>query len=226
MMQKTVLVVAPHPDDETLGCGGTLMLLKNKGYQINWLIVTDVFEDFGFLKKRVETRNDEIKAVAEIYGFDNVIRLGVPTSKVDELTKGELVSKISNVFNEIKPNMIFLPFVNDVHTDHKLIVEAAISCSKWFRYPFIEKVLYYETVSETDFNIDTTAAKFSPNVYIDISDYLAGKLDAMKIYESELEDFPFPRSEQTIMSLAYLRGSQCGAKAAEAFELLRANIKF
>jgi len=226
MMNKTALVITPHPDDETLGCGGTLLVLKNKGYQINWLIITDVFEEFGFSKEKVLSRNNEIEKVSKRYGFDKVIRVGIPTSRVDEISKGELVGKISSAFNEIKPNIIFVPFYNDVHTDHKAIAEATISCTKWFRYPYVEKVLYYETLSETDFNIDSTASRFNPKVYIDISQYLDEKLSIMKIYESEMDEFPFPRSEKAIRSLAYLRGAQCGAKAAEAFELLRANIRF
>lgn len=226
MMRKKVLVIAPHPDDETLGCGGTLLLLKDKGYQINWLIVTEVYEKFGFSKDRVSSRNIEIETVSKKYGFENIIRLGIPTAKVDGVAKGDLVSKISDVFNEIKPNIIYVPFYNDVHTDHKLIAEATISCTKWFRYPFIETVLYYETISETDFNVDSTQRSFSPNVYIDISDYLDAKINIMELFESELQAFPFPRSREAIRSLSLLRGSQCGAEAAEAFELLRANVKF
>lgn len=226
MNNKIVLVIAPHPDDETLGCGGTLLLFKEKGFQINWLIITEVFEEFGFSKERVQTRNNDILNVTKKYGFDNVIRVGIPTSRVDEVSKGKLVEEISNAFKEVKPNIIFVPFYNDVHTDHKVIAEATISCTKWFRYPFVEKVLYYETLSETDFNIDSSASKFKPNVYIDIGQYLDEKLEIMNLYESEMDEFPFPRSNKAIKSLAYLRGSQCGAEAAEAFELLRANVKF
>ena len=224
MIKESVLVITPHPDDETLGCGGTLLVLKNKGYEVDWLIVTDIYEKNGFSKVTIDSRNKEINKVNEAYGFRNVIRLGVPTSKVDELSKSELVTMISEAFNKLKPNIIFVPFYNDVHTDHKAIAEATISCTKWFRYPFIKKVLYYETISETDFNIDSTASKFKPNVYVDISRNLIKKIDIMNIYATEIDNFPFPRSEKTIKSLAYLRGSQCGAHAAEAFELLRANI--
>ncbi len=226
MSTKSILVVTPHPDDETLGCGGTLLLLKNKGYTINWMIVTDIFEKYGFSKDRIKSRNNEIDLVSKMYNFEQVIRLEIPTARVDELSKSDLVGKISKVFSELQPNIIFIPFCNDVHTDHKLIAEATISCTKWFRYPFIEKVLYYETLSETDFNIDTTASNFNPNVYFNISDYLEKKLNIMDIYKSEVGSFPFPRSRKTIKSLAYLRGSQCGYEAAEAFELLRANINF
>ena len=225
-MNKIVLVVTPHPDDETLGCGGTLLLLRNRGYQINWLIVTDIFEQFGYPESKIQSRNNEIEKVSKMYEFEHVIRLGIPTTRVDEVSKGELVGKISNVFHCIKPNIIFVPFHNDVHTDHKLIAEAPISCTKWFRYPFIEKVLYYETLSETEFNIDSTSSRFNPNVFVDVTRYLEKKLSIMKLYDSEIDEFPFPRSEKSIRSLAHIRGMQCGVEAAESFELLRANIKF
>lgn len=226
MTDKTVLVVTPHPDDETLGCGGTLLLLRDKGYSINWLIVTDVFEEHGFSSDRVKSRKQEIEIVTKRYNFENVINLGIPTAKVDEIPKGQLVGKISDAINKIKPNILFIPFINDIHSDHKAIAEATISCTKWFRYSFIETVLYYETISETDFNIDSSTSRFAANVYIDICDYLDEKISIINEYKSEMAGFPFPRSEKAIKSLAYLRGSQCGAEAAEAFELLRANVKF
>lgn len=225
MNKKNVIVITPHPDDETFGCGGTLLSLKDKGYSINWFIITSIYAEYGFSVERINSRNNEIKNVEKKYEFENVIQLGIPTTKVDEMPKGELIAKISETFNNIRPNIIFIPFINDVHTDHKMISEAVISCTKWFRYPFIEKVLYYETLSETDFNMDPSVRMFNPNVYFDISLYLDKKVEIMNLYESELSEFPFPRSEKAVRSLAYLRGTQCGANAAEAFQLLRANIK-
>lgn len=225
MKNKTVLVVAPHPDDETLGCGGTLLLLKNNSYHINWMIVTEIDEKFGFSKDQIKNRNIEISEVSRKYGFDQVIRLEIPTTMVDQIPEQRLVGKISQSLMAIEPNIIFLPFINDVHTDHKRIAEAVISSTKWFRCPSVEKLLYYETISETDYNIDSKSSKFAPSVYVDISLYLDEKVNIMNIYKDEINDFPFPRSEKAIRSLAYLRGSQCGAEAAESFELLRANIR-
>jgi LmbE family N-acetylglucosaminyl deacetylase len=225
MSTNCVLVIAPHPDDETLGCGGTLLVLKEKRYSINWLVTTSISEEMGYSRDKVNNRKKEIEIVAKEYGFDNTINLDIPTARVDEISKGVLVKKISDVFMLIKPGIILLPFYNDVHTDHKCIAEAVISCTKWFRHPFIEKVLCYETISETDFNINSTVKRFEPNVFVDISKHLETKIKIMKTYAGEMSDFPFPRSEKAIRSLAFLRGAQCGAEAAEAFELLRAIIK-
>lgn len=225
MKKGNVIVIAPHPDDETLGCGGTLLMFKENGYSINWIIITSIFEEQGFLPEKISLRNKEIEKVCECYGFDEVINMQIPTTKVDEISIGTLISNISEIFNKIKPNIILTPFIKDVHTDHRITTEAVISCTKWFRYPFIEKILYYETISETDFNIDPTAEKFLPNVYVDIYKYIDRKIEIMNIYKSEIDEFPFPRSKKAIRSLAYLRGSQSGFEAAEAFQLLRANIK-
>ena len=112
-----------------------------------------------------------------------------------------------------------MPFAYDVHTDHQLIARALQSTLKWFRHSHIRKVMMYETLSETELNfIDKRA--FSPNVFLDISKYLDDKIDIFKIYSSEIGEFPFPRSEKSLLSLAALRGSQSGFDGAEAFELV------
>ena len=116
-----------------------------------------------------------------------------------------------------------MPFAHDLHTDHQSIAKAMQSTFKWFRYPHIKKVLMYETPSETEFNFIENRT-FHPNVFVDISDYLNKKIETMNIYESEIDDFPFPRSEKIMRSLAALRGSQSGYEAAEAFELVYERI--
>jgi len=210
-----VLVIAVHPDDETLGCGGTLLKHKAKGNEIYWLICTSLPKNHSYYKKREE----EIKKVASLYNFDGVYNLEFETMRVDEYSMSELIGRISNVINEIKPNIIYLPFKNDVHSDHRKIFEAVYSCTKTFRYPFIKRILMMETLSETDFADITNS--FIPNVFIDISDFFDKKLEIMKIYESEIGNHPFPRSEETIKALAQVRGAQAGCKYAESFMLLK-----
>ena len=137
---KKVVFISPHPDDETLGCGGTLLSHQSKGDEIHWLIATDIKEADGFSAESVSAREAEIKHVSDLYGFDSVHRLGFSTMKVDHYSMGDLVSKISSVINEIQPNIIYLPFKSDVHSDHRIIFNAAYSCTKTFRYPFIQKI--------------------------------------------------------------------------------------
>ena len=214
-----VLVVAPHPDDETLGCGGSLLRHGNEGDELYWLIVTTISKDMGWSQQVVNKRNKEIQNVNNKYNFSDVFNFKLPTTKIDTIPMNELVQKISDVCKEIKPEIIYMPFAYDVHTDHQLIVKALQSSLKWFRNPSIKKVLMYETISETENNF-VQEKSFSPNVFIDISQYLDEKITIMKIYSSEIGKFPFPRSEINIRALAALRGSQSGFMAAESFELV------
>ena len=214
-----ILVVAPHPDDETLGCGGSLFKHKKLGDKIYWLIITGITTENGWAKDKVKKREDEIIRVKDKYQFDNVFNLKLPSTKIDTLPISQIVKEITNVYKDVKPNIIYSPFINDIHTDHQIIAKALQSTFKWFRYPHITKVLMYETTSETEFNF-SNIEKFSPNVFNDISEYLDEKIKTMKIYEGEIEEHPFPRSEKTIRSLSAFRGSQSGYIAAEAFQLV------
>jgi LmbE family N-acetylglucosaminyl deacetylase len=220
IIRKSVLCVAPHPDDEVLGVGGTLLRLKAEGHKVAWLIVTGVTYEAGWSKKKIEQRVDEIKRVTALFGFDSVFELNFPTTQLDQVPMSDLVAAISNAFKTFEPEEVFVPHPSDVHTDHKVVFDAVASCTKWFRYPSVRRVLAYETLSETDFGLGTSQA-FRPNVFINIESHLADKLRAIDIYASELGKFPFPRSHEAIQALASLRGAASGFKAAEAFELLR-----
>ena len=214
------LVIAPHPDDEILGCGGTLLRRKAEGAELGWLIVTGISEQAGWPSERVQQRDAEIVQVAELIGFSEVVNLRLPPTHLDEMPMGDLIGKFSEVFKSFQPEEVFLPHRADVHTDHRQVFDAAAACSKWFRYPSVQRVLAYETLSETEFGLDPECA-FRPNSFIDISDFLERKLEAMAVYRSELGVFPFPRSVEAIRALATVRGAASGFNAAEAFQLLR-----
>jgi len=216
-MNNKVLTVAVHPDDETLGCGGTLLKHKADGDEINWLICTSV----DIKHKHFISRKKEIDEVSKIYEFDSVHDLQLKTTHVDEYTSSELIEKISQVINEIKPNIIYLPFKEDIHSDHKRIFEAAYSCTKSFRYPFIKKIYMLETISETEFAPSTKDDSFIPNVYVDISKYMEEKIKIINVYKKEIGQHPFPRNEKNIRALATLRGATCGCEYAESFMLLK-----
>lgn len=216
---KTI-VIAPHPDDEALGVGGTLLRRKAEGEKVAWLIVTGISVESGWREERVKQRADEIKRVTELFGFDEVFMLDFPTTQLDRVPMSDLVAGVSNVFRSFEPEEVFVPHPSDVHTDHRMVFDAVASCTKWFRYPSVKRVLAYETLSETDFGLGISQG-FRPNVFVDIEPHLEGKLQSMNIYASELGEFPFPRSHEAIRALATLRGAASGFKAAEAFELLR-----
>ena len=216
-----VLVIAPHPDDELLGCGGTLLRRKSEGAILGWVIMTKISEDTGWSKNNVQERENEIEEVRKGLGVqpEHLFQLGFPTTKLDTLPMGELIAKVSEVFQIFQPEEVFIPHQGDIHSDHRITFEAVSACTKWFRYPSVKKVLAYETLSETEFRLDSSKA-FQPNVFVDISTYLEQKIELLKIYSSELGEFPFPRSETAIQALAQFRGSSSGFENAEGFELL------
>lgn len=219
-IKLNILIVAPHPDDEVLGAGGTLLRRKAEGAKIGWLIVTGITTEAGWSESKVQNRADEIKKITALFGFDSVFELNFPAAKLDQVPMSDLVSKISSVFKSFEPEEVFVPHSSDVHTDHRIVFDAVASCTKWFRYPSVRRVLAYETLSETGFGLSPSEI-FQPNVFINVEPYMRDKLRAIDIYSSELGDFPFPRSHEAILALATLRGAASGFKSAEAFELLR-----
>ena len=220
MSVTSVLVVAPHPDDETLGVGGTLLRRKAEGATIAWLIVTTISKESGWSSEKVKQRADEIERISLLYDFDEVYALNFQTTQLDAIPMSDIVTAISGVFKSFRPEEVFVPHPSDVHTDHRIVFNAVSACTKWFRYPSVKRVLAYETLSETDFGLGTDQA-FRPNVFVDVTEFFGKKIKAMDIYASEVGDFPFPRSHEAIRALATLRGAASGFKAAEAFELLR-----
>ena len=221
---STVLVVAPHPDDETLGCGGTMLRHAEQEDTVHWLIVTHITEELGFEAERIEKREREIGQVAAHYGIEPPINLEFPTTRLDAQPMSRLVDAIGGVFQEVKPEVIYVPYRSDIHTDHAVVFDAVMSCTKWFRYPSVQRVLAYETLSETEFALDPDVSGFQPNVFIDITGNVEDKIGIMRIYESEIGEHPFPRSASAIRARATLRGSTAGFNAAEAFMLLKERV--
>lgn len=216
-----VIIISAHPDDETLGAGGTILKHQKNGDDINWLIVTDVFESEGFSNERVLSRKLEIEKVSKLYSFNNVYNLGYPTMKLNDTILFELVNKISLIFQELEPETIYVMNRSDAHSDHRIVFDAVMSCTKSFRYPYVKKVLMYECISETEFAPILPERVFQPNYFVDISDFLFNKIEIMKIFDSELGEHPFPRSIKNIEALATYRGATIGVNYAEAFQMIK-----
>jgi len=216
-----VLVIAVHPDDETLACGGTLLKHKSNNDEIHWLIVTEIKESEGFSKSTIEKRINEIDKIERLFNFDSVSKLGIPATKIDEYSMSVLIEKFSSVINKVKPQIIYLPFKGDIHSDHKYVFNAAHSCTKSFRYPFIKKIYMMETLSETEFSVSAKSDYFVPNVFVDISKYIDKKIELMNLYGTETNAHPFPRSERNIRALATYRGATSGCEYSESFMLLK-----
>jgi len=221
-MGKNVLIVSVHPDDETLGCGGTILKHKALGDIINWLNITDIDNNhpLGFSSEVVRERQITIDKVKDSYGFIKNKNLKFYTMLLDTIGISSLIKKISETINEIQPDTLYIPNRSDVHSDHRISFQAIYSCTKQFRYPFIKRVLMYETLSETEFTPALSENAFIPNVFIDISDYLEEKLKIMELYNTEIMPDPLPRSKYSIKALAAYRGSRIGVQYAEAFQSL------
>jgi LmbE family N-acetylglucosaminyl deacetylase len=219
------LVVAPHPDDELLGCGGTLLRRTAEGGTVGWLLMTAITEGGEWSCDRIEQRAKEIEEVRDGLGIatQHLYRLDFPTAQLDQQPMDTLVSRVSEVFRSFKPEEMLLPHPGDAHSDHRVTFEAVSACTKWFRYPSVRRVLTYETLSETDAGLDPSRV-FQPTVFVDISDYLERKIELMRVYASEMGGFPFPRSERALRALGEVYGAQSGFRVAEGFMLMRERV--
>lgn len=217
---KKILVIAVHPDDETLGCGGTILKYKRNGEQVHWLILTKANQNITSIPNIVETQHEYIVQVAAAYNFDGWKQLDFLTTELDQYPLGAIIGEISTAIKNIAPSIIYFHHHADVHSDHKVAFDAIYSCTKNFRYPFIEKILLFETLSETEFAPAIRNNAFVPNVFNDISPYMEEKLEIMKLFITEQMDEPLPRAMSTINALGRYRGSRIGVKYAEAFMIL------
>ena len=217
------LVIAPHPDDELLGCGGTLLRRTTEGHEVGWVVMTAMTTAAGWSQERINQRLDEIDRVREgLHIFrENLYQLGFPAAELDQISMCKILARLSDAVKHFEPNEVLLPHPGDIHSDHRLTFEAASVCTKWFRFPSIKRVMTYETLSETEFDLNPLTKGFEPNLFVDIGPFINKKLSLLNIYSSELGQHPFPRSLAAVKSQAILRGAQMGAEAAEAFQVLK-----
>jgi len=215
-----VLVIAPHPDDEVLGCGGTMVKYVSGGDEVYLCIVTKAYTP-EWTDDEIRERKEEVHTVNEILGVKKTYFLGLPTVKLDTIPQKELNDLISQVVNEVQPEVVYLPHQGDANKDHRLVFEAAMVATRPKPNLTIRKVLCYEVLSETEWAAPFEESAFIPNVWTNISGVLETKLKAMSGYKSELKEFPHPRSLEAISALAKMRGANVGVDAAEAFMLVR-----
>ena len=218
---KKVLVISPHPDDETLGAGGTLLMHKAKGDEIFWCNVTDKKEEYSFSKQEVDERKKQLKKVADAYGFSHFYNFELNPSNLSEKDIPLMIELFKTVFYEVKPDILYIPFYYDAHSDHRIVFQALQPFFKSFRFDFITKILMMEIISETDNQFIET---FRPNVFVDITEFFDRKMKILDIYQNEMDKHPFPRSLKGIQSLAAYRGTQSHFQFAEAFMLLKERI--
>lgn len=215
-----VLVVAPHPDDEVLGVGGTILRHLAAGDAVHIVICTRG-EESRFGKEQVERVQAEARQAHARLGVTGSHFLDLPAAVLDTVPGAEVNQALGTVFDKVNPDVVYVPHVGDVHLDHEIIFRAAMVCSRptGDRYP--SRVLAYETVSETDWYAAPVTTPFVPNVFIDITDFIGGKLDACSLYASQIRPAPDQRSIESIRALSVTRGSVVRAAHAEAFVLIR-----
>lgn len=212
-MQNSVLVFAPHNDDEILGVGGTIYKLSNQGYSI---VICEVTAGPSF-----QTLQEEAEKAHSILGVSRSIFLQLPSCGLESYSKTDMNERFTGIMQEIKPVTVFIPHYGDMHLDHRWVAEAAMVAVRPLHAPFVKKVLAYETLSETEWNTPSANNAFIPNVWIDISEEIDKKIAAMECFKSQVQLFPHPRSLEAIRALGQYRGSTIGARSAEAFMLVR-----
>lgn len=220
-MNRRVLVIAPHPDDETLGCGGTILRHVADGDEVHWCVVTAMHPEDGWTLDRIRRREDEISAVSSAYRFATKTLLGFRAGHLDEHPMADVVGRVGGVLDRISPDVLYLPHRSDAHSDHRITVAATIAAAKIFRRPGLARILSYETLSETDLVPAGSTDPFRPEFFVDIQAELEPKLSILSLYQGEILPPPFPRSLDAVRAQALLRGGQCGCLAAEAFMVLR-----
>ena len=173
MYYKKVICFAPHPDDETIGMGGTLLKMSKQRCKID--LVNFTRPDSNYPKIDIYLKNLKLiqKKISKIYNLNEIINLKYLSTKVDQYPKAELVQNISKLLIKGKYDTVFIPFIHDVHTDHQIISKSVLSSVKSFNNKYVKRVMMYETLSETNFNFLTS---FTPNYFEDISPFLKKKI--------------------------------------------------
>lgn len=228
-MPEAVVVVAAHPDDEVLGCGGTIACLARQGRPVHVLLLADGETSRTGTDHRarnmVDIRNSSALAAAEVLGCRSVQVVGLPDNRLDGLDLLEVVRHIETFIRQHEPTTVFTHHAGDVNIDHRIVHDAVIAaCRPQPGHP-VKELLFFEVASSTEWRPPGSGEPFLPNWFVDISSTLHLKLDALRIYGSELRPFPHPRSIEAVEASARWRGATVGVHAAEAFFLGRKIIR-
>ena len=215
-----VLAIAPHPDDEILGCGGTLARLVEEGGDVTIAIATTGKQP-AFPANQVEQVQEEMRRAHSIIGITDTRLLDLPAAALDTIPASECSALFAELVDEVRPDTLLLPFVGDIHLDHQLTFLASMVAARPRHDNAPSQILCYETVSETNWYAAPTTPAFVPDVFIDISDTIDRKVDAFHAFKSQVRSFPDERSPETLRALATVRGSAVHLRAAEAFMHIR-----
>lgn len=220
MVKRRVLIIAPHPDDETLGAGGTAAKYVSQGHEVAVLVVSGHLPPL-YTQEVYETTVQEALQAFEILGVSEHWFLKIPATLVGNVPVHELNEQICAVTREMRPQVVLCPYP-DRHIDHRVIFESVMVAIR----PVgpgrdIEMCAAYETLSETHWNAPHIEPNFVPNWVVDISEFMDKKLDALACYRSLISEWPGPRSIGAAEALAKFRGTQAGFAFGEAFQIIR-----
>lgn len=212
-----ILVIAPHPDDEVLGCGGTIAKYSHAGDEVYLCVVTKAYTP-EWTQEFIDNRPDEVRRANKILGINKTFFLDFPTAKIDTVPQAELNKAIQKVAEKVAPDIVYIPHQGDLMKDHRLIFESCLVATRPIKLP-VKRILACEISSETEWG--QHIKPFFPNVYVDITETIGAKIEAMRVYSSEIKQYPHPRSLESIENLAKKRGAEANMKFAEAFMLIR-----
>jgi N-acetylglucosamine malate deacetylase 1 len=219
-MDNNVLIVAPHPDDEVLGCGGTIKKLTSAGVSVYVLVVTRGKKEL-YSDERIENVRSEASEAHKILGVAETRFFDYPAPDLDMISLADLSRSISAVIQEYNVDTIYLPHLGDIHHDHKIVFNAGLVAARPTGSIKVRRIYAYETLSETEWAAPIGSEVFIPTRFVDINTVFQYKLQAIQCYKSQVRDFPNPRSLKAIEALAVLRGSMSGLMLAEAFMTIR-----
>ena len=218
--KKRVLVVAPHPDDETLGVGGTIAKYSAQGDEVFVLMVSGHLPPI-YSRKAYEETVSEAYLAFSVLGVKKSEFLEIPATMIGDQPLHEVNARISKVVNDFNPHIVLCPYP-DRHIDHRLVFDSVMVATRPVGVgKDIKIVAAYETLSETHWNAPHIEPNFTPNWVVDISDHISKKLNALECYKSQISEFPGPRSIEAVESLAKFRGTQAGFGYGEGFHIVR-----
>lgn len=225
MLSKKILVVAAHPDDEVLGCGG--LIAKYAGDNDICVVILGEGISSRYEKRELANKNDldELRLqsiqAGKVLGVKENIFYNLPDNRFDSVTFLEIVKKVEEIIYKFKPDIIYTHHSGDLNIDHRITFHAVLTASRPLKENSVKGIYSFEILSSTEWSQQKIEKPFIPNVYEDISSALEKKIEAFQKYKFEVKEFPHPRSVAGIKILAQKRGMESGFESAEAFELIR-----
>ena len=221
---KRILAIAPHPDDEILGCGGTLARHVRNGDQVYVVIVTrgtpKLYKD-----QQIENVRNEARAAHGIIGVKETVFLDFHAPELDITSQADISRALSKCIQQFKIDCLYLPHRGDIHHDHAAVFNAGLVAARPLEDYTVKQIYTYETLSETEWAPPFGNDVFIPTVFSELTNHdFEAKIEAMKCFKSQLKSFPNPRSIDNLKALAMFRGATVGVRLAEAFMQIRSII--